>query len=188
MEFLLSLWTVFLFALACNLDTLILSLSYAAKGVRVGVHGSVVIAAVTTLITYVCLILGVTAAELFPPGTADVLGGIALIGLGLYFLISWLRSGGVLEDSSEPSRLKSLWGCVSLAAALAVNNAGIGVAAGVSGIDPLWAAIFNFFITLVALPLGRWLANRVVGRLLGDFALPLSAALLILLGVYGMWK
>jgi len=76
---------------------------------------------------------------------------------------------------------------MSLAAALAVNNAGIGVAAMVSGIDPLWSSVFNFFITLAALPLGRWLANRVVGRLLGGFALPLSAALLILLGIYGMW-
>ena len=74
--------------------------------------------------------------------------------------------------------------CVSLAAALAVNNAGIGVAAGVSGIAPGWAALANFLVTLAALPLGRALGDKLAGRLLGKYALPLSGALLVLLGIW----
>ena len=73
-----------------------------------------------------------------------------------------------------------------LAAALAVNNAGIGVAAGVSGIAPGWAALANFLVTLAALPLGRALGDKLAGRLLGKYALPLSGLLLILLGVWEM--
>ena len=38
-------------------------------------------------------------------------------------------------------------------------------------------------MTLAALPLGRWLGCRVAGRLLGAYALPLSGALLVVLGV-----
>ena len=76
-----------------------------------------------------------------------------------------------------------MWGCVSLAAALAVNNAGVGVAAGVSGISPLWASVCNFVVTIVFLLLGRWLGRGVLGRFLGRFALPLSGALLVALGV-----
>ena len=71
----------------------------------------------------------------------------------------------------------------SLAAALAVNNAGVGVAAGVSGISPLWASVCNFVVTIVFLLLGRWLGRGVLGRFLGRFALPLSGALLVALGV-----
>ena len=105
---------------------------------------------------------------------------MALIGIGFWFLLDWLRGRGGGGAADAPA---GLWGWVSLAAALAVNNAGIGVAAGVSGIHPLWAAACNFFMTLAALPLGRWLGCRVAGRLLGAYALPLSGALLVVLGV-----
>ena len=73
-------------------------------------------------------------------------------------------------------------GC--LAAALAVNNEGVGGAAGVSGIAPGWAALANFLVTLAALPLGRALGDKLAGRLLGKYALPLSGALLVLLGIW----
>ena len=76
------------------------------------------------------------------------------------------------------------WGC--LAAALAVNNAGVGAAAGVSGLNPHWAALGNFLATLAALALGYRLGAGPAGRLLGKYALPLSGLLLILLGVWEM--
>ena len=73
---------------------------------------------------------------------------------------------------------------IALAAALAVNNAGMGVAAGVSGVSPGWAALANLVCTLAALPLGRALGDGLAGRLLGRFALPLSGGLLVVLGVW----
>ena len=57
-------------------------------------------------------------------------------------------------------------------------------AAGVSGIAPGWAALANFLVTLAALPLGRALGDKLAGRLLGKYALPLSGALLVLLGIW----
>ena len=134
MEWLSLLLTAVLFAAACNLDTVILSMGYAVKGVRVSLSHSLIIAALTTLITWASLLLGAGAAR--------------------------------------------------VAAALAVNNAGIGVAAGVSGIAPGWAALANFLVTLAALPLGRALGDKLAGRLLGKYALPLSGALLVLLGIW----
>ncbi|MCD7947225.1 MAG: sporulation protein [Oscillospiraceae bacterium] len=186
MGFLFALGGAFLFALACNLDTVLIAAGYAVKGIHIRFRGCVLIAAVTTAITYLSLVLGDLTAQIIAPGSANVLGGIALVGLGMWFFLSWMRSGGVQEDESEPSKLKSLWGCVSLAGALAVNNAGIGVAAGVSGLHPLLCALCNFVITLAAIPLGTWLARRVFGRFLGRYALPLSAGILILLGIFGV--
>ena len=180
MEFVLALGAVFLFSLACNLDTVLLAVGYAVKGVRVTAGQSVLVAAVTTGVTLFSLVLGDAAAAILAAGTAEMLGGLALIGIGFWFLLDWLRGRGGGGAADAPA---GLWGWVSLAAALAVNNAGSGVAAGVSGIHPLWAAACNFFMTLAALPLGRWLGCRVAGRLLGAYALPLSGALLVVLGV-----
>ena len=60
----------------------------------------------------------------------------------------------------------------------------MGAAAGVSGVDPLWAAGANLVCTLAALPLGRALGDSLAGRLLGRFALPLSGLLLTVLGLW----
>ena len=140
MEWLSLLLTAVLFAAACNLDTVILSMGYAVKGVRVSLSHSLIIAALTTLITWASLLLGAGAARVLRGPLPNLLGGLVL--------------------------------------------AGIGVAAGVSGIAPGWAALANFLVTLAALPLGRALGDKLAGRLLGKYALPLSGALLVLLGIW----
>lgn len=178
MEFVGLLWGTVIFSLACNLDTVLLSICYATKGVHITTWQCVVVAVITTVVTYLSLALGAAAAPLLSGG-AGVLGGLALVGMGLWFFLDWLR-GHVEEENAAPHQL---WGWVSLAAALAVNNGGIGIAAGVTGIDPICAALCNFAITLAALPLGRWLGMGLLGRVLGKGALPLSGLLLIILGV-----
>ena len=184
MEWLSLLLAAVLFAAACNLDTVILSMGYAVKGVRVSLSHSLIIAALTTLITWASLLLGAGAARVLSGPLPNLLGGLVLVGIGAWFVLDWLRRLGPAGEAEGENRAATLWGCVSLAAALAVNNAGIGVAAGVSGIAPGWAALANFLVTLAALPLGRALGDKLAGRLLGKYALPPSGALLVLLGIW----
>ena len=180
MEWLSLLLAAVLFAAACNLDTVILSMGYAVKGVRVSLSHSLIIAALTTLITWASLLLGAGAARVLSGPLPNLLGGLVLVGIGAWFVLDWLRRLGPAGEAEGENRAATLWGCVSLA----VNNAGIGVAAGVSGIAPGWAALANFLVTLAALPLGRALGDKLAGRLLGKYALPLSGALLVLLGIW----
>lgn len=184
MEFLWAFLAVLLFSAACNLDTVLLAMGYAAKGVRLSPSQSLVIAAITTLVTWLSLALGDVAALVLKEELAAMLGGLVLLGIGLWFVLDWLRRPEGGTAGGEGAKAAGLWGCVSLAAALAVNNAGIGVAAGVSGISPAWAAVGNFLVTLAALPLGRYLGDRLAGRVLGKYALPLSGALLVVLGAW----
>ena len=188
MNWLSALTAAALFAAACNLDTVLLSAGFAARGVVLRRGYSLVIAALTTLITWLSLALGAGAAALLGGRTAQVLGGLVLAGMGAWFLLDWLRRPGPppegAEEAEEAAAAAGLRGCVALAAALAVNNAGAGAAAGVSGISPGLAAAANLLATLGALPLGRMLGSRLAGRLLGKYALPLTGGLLILLGLW----
>lgn len=185
MNWLSALAAAALFAAACNLDTVLLSAGFAARGVVLRRGYGLVIAALTTLITWLSLALGAGAAALLGGRTAQVLGGLVLAGMGAWFLLDWLRRPGPPpEEAEEAESAAGLRGCVALAAALAVNNAGAGVAAGVSGISPGLAAAVNLLATLGALPLGRMLGSRLAGRLLGKYALPLTGGLLILLGLW----
>ena len=191
MNWLSALTAAALFAAACNLDTVLLSAGFAARGVVLRRGYGLVIAALTTLITWLSLALGAGAAALLGGRTAQVLGGLVLAGMGAWFLLDWLRRPGPppegaeeAEEAEEAEAAAGLRGCVALAAALAVNNAGAGAAAGVSGISPGLAAAANLLATLGALPLGRMLGSRLAGRLLGTYALPLPGGLLILLGLW----
>ena len=78
MEWLSLLLTAVLFAAACNLDTVILSMGYAVKGVRVSLSHSLIIAALTTLITWASLLLGAGAARVLRGPLPNLLGGLVL--------------------------------------------------------------------------------------------------------------
>ena len=73
---------VLLFAAACNLDTVILAMGYAVRGVRVSAGQALMIGGVTTLVTWLSLLLGDAAALVLPEGLAGVLGGLVLVGIG----------------------------------------------------------------------------------------------------------
>lgn len=185
MDRLSALTAAALFAAACNLDTVLLSAGFSARGVVLRRGYGLAIAALTTLITWVSLALGAGAAALLGGRPAQVLGGLVLAGMGSWFVLDWLRRPGPPPEGTEEAEAAAgLRGCVALAAALAVNNAGAGVAAGVSGISPGLAAAANLLATLGALPLGRALGGRLAGRLLGRYALPLTGALLVALGLW----
>ncbi len=183
MEWLSLLLAAVLFAAACNLDTVILSMGYAVKGVRVSLSHSLIIAALTTLITWASLLLGAGAARVLSGPLPNLLGGLVLVGIGIWLLVDCLRSLGKAGEDGPPPPAHG-WAWVALALALAVNNAGIGVAAGVSGLSPALCAGCNFVVTLLFLPLGQGLGSGRLGRLLGRYALPLSGALLIILGLW----
>lgn len=183
MDFLASLFAALIFSMACNLDTVMLSMGYALRGIHISLRAALLIAAVTTAVTWLSLALGDMAARLFPPGLPEVLGGLVLAGIGAWFLLDALRRSG-REAPEEAPAARSALAWVALAAALAVNNAGAGVAAGVSGIGPALASGCNFAVTLLFLLLGRRLGRGPAGRFLGRYALPLSGALLVALGLW----
>lgn len=175
MDFFSSLGPGVLFALACNLDTVLAAVGQVSGDGGPGLREILTVASVTTLVTFLSLTLGALGAQLLPPGLSDRLGGLALAALGLWYILDALR--GKTEEAGGGSR-----STLALAAALAVNNAGVGVAAGVTGLSPLWASGCNFFVTLLSLFLGCQLGRRLSRW--SALALPVSGILLVALGLW----
>ena len=174
MEFLSALTAGWVFALACNLDTVLASVGQGARGEELSPSKALAVAGLTTRVTFLSLRLGAVGATFLPESLAGRRGGLALTALGLWYLLDTLRGKG-----EAPPQGKS-W--VALSAALAVNNAGVGVAAGVTGLSPVVASGCNFLATLLALWLGRALGRRLARWSL--LALPVSGLLLVLLGLW----
>ena len=80
------------FAAACNLDTVILAMGYGMRGVRLTAAQTMVIGGITTLVTWMSLVLGDTAAAVLPEGLAELLGGLVLVGIGLWFMLEDRKS------------------------------------------------------------------------------------------------
>ncbi len=175
MDMISALGAAVVFALACNLDTVLAAVGQGARQEGVG-RWTFSVAAVTTAVTFLSLTLGAAGAALLPAGLSERLGGLALTGLGLWYLLDALRGGGAAPG---PGRDR---GWVALSAALAVNNAGVGVAAGVTGLSPVLASGCNFVVTLVCLWLGGKLGRRLSGW--GRWALPVSGVMLVGLGIW----
>lgn len=175
MEFCSALGAGILFALACNLDTVLAAVGQGAEQTGASLRKILTVASVTTGVTFLSLVLGAVGAALLPRGLADQLGGSALTALGLWYLLDALRGG------AGPSHGEGR-GWLALSAALAVNNAGVGVAAGVTGLSPVLASVCNFVVTILALLLGR-LLGRKLARWSG-MALPASGLMLVALGVW----
>ena len=85
---------VLLFVAACNLDTLILAMGYGVKGIRLSAGRRLVLSAVTTLVTWLSLVLGDIAALVLTARAGARLGGVVLVGIGLWFVLDWLRRAG----------------------------------------------------------------------------------------------
>lgn len=177
MEFLSALGAAFLFALACNLDTVLAAMSRELGG-GLGPGELFTAAGVTTAVTFLSLSLGSLGGDLLPGGLARRLGGLALAALGLWYILDALRGGG--EETAGRDR-----GWLALSAALAVNNAGVGIAAGVTGLSPLLASGCNFAVTILCLLLGRQLGRRLSRW--RALALPASGCLLVLLGLWQLF-
>lgn len=169
--------SVCLFSLACNLDTLVLALSFGCRRMTVPLSGCVTLAAVTTLVTALSLLLGGAAGAILPPASAVRAGGTVLTALGGWMILDWLRSRG----HPRPPSPGSDW--LGLSAALAFNNAGAGLAAGAAGLPPLWGGIGTFVCTLLLLPVGLAAGRRWQDSRFSALAPPLSGLLLLLLGL-----
>lgn len=180
MDLIHSVLTAGLFGLASNLDTWILALAWGLRGVRLQAGEWLVITGVTTAVTWLALLLGAAAKELFAPA-AGMLGALVLVGMGLWTVLDWLRDLGRTE-TDPPAGPGSALSCVPLAAALAVNNSGMGVAAGVAGLTPLPVALANLAITLFSLWAGLSMGRKAEGTWLGRYGVLFSGVLLVLLG------
>ncbi|MBU5436079.1 manganese efflux pump MntP family protein [Pseudoflavonifractor sp. MSJ-37] len=182
MELCSSMAAALCFALACNLDTLLLAVVCGGRGLQISLLHALVLAVETTAVTALSLLLGSAFSTVLPVRTTEALGGLVLIGIGLWTLLDALQGQETAGEDQPPGPALRDW--IGLAAALAVNNAGAGVAAGAAGLSLPLATVGTFLVTLTVLPLGERLGRRAAGRLSDRLALPLSGLLLLLLGLW----
>jgi Predicted membrane protein len=192
-----------LFSLSFNLDNIVIGAAYGIKKIKIGPSANLIIAAVTSLGTYLSMALGTYISGFLPDSCANAIGAAAVILLGLYFLIQSIVK---LADRTKPKELalkdvsdmmeyaqesdRNHNGKIDkkeallVAAGLMLNNLGTGIAASVTKVNIPLTIAATFVLSIVTVLLGEMIGGRALGKLFGKYAPLFSGILLILLGIF----
>jgi len=171
----MKLWTelasILVLGVGANSENLPVGLAYGLRGLRIGPAPNLLIAGMTTAATIVPLLLGRSLRGYMSVALPDLLAGSLLVVLGLANV--WLdrrkRGRPLLAPGRGADRGASigLKEALTLAAALSINNIGLGLAGGIAGLDYIPVILSVAGLSVLLLWLGQWLSRTV--------ALPLTA-------------
>jgi putative sporulation protein YtaF len=192
-------------ALASNVDNLTVGIALGMRPVAVSWGANLVIAAVTMLGTAIAVGSGSALTTSLPASWANKLGGVALIVIGAWMVMSaasaWRRRltapvttrYGRLAALRDPLSLiatrpqggaLTLREAILLGIGLALNNVASGVPAGAAGISVGLVSGLAGVASLVCVGGGARIGSGVSLRIAGPYAPGLAGAMIIAVGAY----
>jgi putative sporulation protein YtaF len=192
-----------LFSLSFNMDNIVVGTAYGIKKIKIGVWANLIIAAVTTIGTYLSMSAGTYIAVFLPASSANLIGSLAIGLLGLYFII---QSAVKLFRNTKPKELalKNITDMMEyaeesdfnsngkidkkeaffLGLGLMLNNLGTGITASLAHVNIPFTTVATFVLSILTLLLGEAIGNRALGKLFGKYAPMISGILLVVLGIF----
>ena len=190
------------FSLSSNLDNAVIGIAYGIKKVRIGIIANIIIAIVTSIGTFLSMLVGKYISKFLTHSVANGLGAVVIIILGIYFIIQSiiklikntkakqlaLKNVADMIEYAQKSDLDNsgdidMKEALIVALGLTLNNLGTGVAASMTGVSIQLTVIFTFILSILAIIFGGVLGNHVLGEFLGKYAPLFSGILLIILGI-----
>jgi len=171
-----------------NLDNLGVAVAVGMRGTRIGAMANLIVAGITMVVTAAAVTCGHLSSKLLPAAVTGWLGPLIIIAIG---------TGTVLTSAQTrrgPDRPRAPWeawrcpgdaagavswrGAIAFGVALSVNNLGVGVGAGVSGIPALATTVSAGLLSLLCVGGGSHLGS-VFGRLVLRDHAPVIAGMLM---------
>ena len=206
----MNILSAFIFALIVSIDNFTVGIAYGVKKIRISPSSNILIGLISSLGTLLSMILGLAIINLISAKTANLLGCIILLTLGIYFIIDFVKKKFNIQsfklqlkpdlsvctvllnypefadvDKSGTLELKE---SIMLAFALALNNFGLGIGVGITGINIVQVTIFTFITSILSILIGYTIGQKYLSKLLGDYASLFSGCLIIFLSIYEIFK
>jgi putative sporulation protein YtaF len=193
-----------LIAVASNLDNLTVGIALGMRPLRVSALANLLIAAVTVAGTAAAMAAGDTLKSYLPESTAHLLGGLTLIAIGAWMIVTGIRALlrwtvnpprqardgrfvvlhiplGAVGDRNR-SRTLTPREALGLGAALALNNVASGVPAGASGIPPILVTGLTGALSLACVGGGARLGSALAKAVSGRYAPALAGVMMLAVG------
>lgn len=186
-----------LITFASTADSFIIGFNYGLKKVRINGMSNFYISIVTGLGTLLSMYFGKLFSSFLLPKSGNMIGGLVLILLGIYMLKSTLfpKDGKMQEMTINPemvdenhSKVIELKEALLIGLILSINNIGMGVGAGITGmpifITPIICGIASFLFIKSGSVLGRSLQRTKLSKHLEV----ISAVFVLILGILGFYN
>lgn len=199
----MSFLSVILFVIAASLDILVVSFAYGLKNIKINFSSTLVIATISSLGTLVSMMLGKAFLDVLPLKLTDIIGGLVLLGIGLYFIITYFKEKKsinssdctnanspicILENPEIADKDKSgnidLKESLALSVALSLNNFGLGIGASISGLNITFTTISTFIISLIFISVGIYFSKKIKNKKVVNNSNLISGVIIILLSLF----
>ena len=162
--------SIFILALATNLDNLCIGMAYGCQGRLIGTRINACIALISGLVSFVlCWASSLFAVEI--QKTANLLGALLLIAMGMYTLFS-------KHDAQQITSIGRT-SAMALGLTLAVNCIPAALGAGLTGLPPLWLGASIATFSFLTVGLGNLAGCRVREKMTTRLLDSVSAACMI---------
>lgn len=202
---------IFILAMAISVDGFAVGITYGIRGIKIGFLPLLLVGGISTIAIYLTSTLGTIFASLIGPKLAKNIGGLILIGIGIWIIYSTYANYNKEEESiSEKKllvslRIKSLGIIINilkeptiadfdksgtinyleatfLGFALALDAVGVGLGIGMTGISGILLPAIIGLVSLLFVFAG-FLFGKKLGDILPDYFKILPGFVIIFLGV-----
>lgn len=203
----MNIASALLLAISANLDTFAVAVSYGLKKVKLSFHSIILIAFITSIGTLLSMYLGKVITNFISLQTANLIGSIMLILIGIWFIIGYFREETVSKSYCKCCENKSTYcdickilsdpikadkdnsgdidfkECLTLSIALSLNNVGLGISASIAGINIYLNTLFTFIVTLLGFWIGGVIGRSYFSKICGEYSSLASGILITLIGI-----
>lgn len=177
----MHIFSALIYAFCANVDCLPLSISYGMNKTKIDFKSNLIISTLSSLGTFVAMQIGIEMQRLMKNTSANSIGAILLILLGMYFLYDYFNS----KDKNDPTySIITLKEILFLSFTLTINNVSLGISAGITGTPVISATIFSFINCIIFIIVGQRIADSFLVNIFKKYSACISAILLIMLGIY----
>lgn len=179
------------FALSANLDSFVVGVTYGLRQVRIGWLPNTIISGIAFACTGASLLVGRWLSTALPFGFTGQLGGIVLTAIGVYYFVRWIwrrlrpaRPTGPDQPERPGAGTIKPAEAVVLGFALTINNAGLGLGAGLANLNLIASEVLTTVFSVLSLVVGSALGRRRLAHWFGRWAEPIAGAVIVLVGLY----
>lgn len=172
----LNLIIAILLSFSCNLDNILLGMIYGKINYKIKFINSALISSVTTIITYIFIKIGSLIGIYISKEFVNILCGIFLIIIGVYFILKEIFLG---KSNEQIVRNVGLIDILKASVYLSLNNIPIAITSGIASYSTFYMLIFSFVFSSFFLYLGNVIGIKIKGKVVSI----VSSCIFILLGI-----
>lgn len=169
-------------SISSSLDSISIGITYGLRKTRFSILSRIVFFIVSFVVTTFSILLGNIVKCIFSPKFTVFLGGVLIIGIGIYVIINSFRSPKDFDfDKSNDINIRE---ALALSISLTMDSLCIGIGASVLGINthifPFFVATLNLVFLFIGYLLGKSLVS--IDKIPNNIWNLLSGFLLVIIG------